>query len=429
MNILQRSAEFVHALTELRDRTAAAWRKCPHCGSENTILYGFYYRHPWALFRRLDVRVQRHRCKRCGKTYAETSPDLVFKSWYTRSVHRLCVDCACHFGISLRKVAQLVGSLIGQQDGWWRWHPAKEGDPQEKRCYLAHTTVHYWLKKAGKAARKSIKDHLKGISCSGEMGTDGLWARLCGGIKRVALMLIDYQSGLIFPPVIVEGEEAACCWGQMFERAEEAGLQLDQLNGITSDGSQGLLSYLRDKLSGVHQQRCIWHLWRSVGRIMARQIAEAVKGLTDEAAKEKRRELRQELGGLLHNFFDAISYENAEQALTELAAHTCGQALVEWLRPLQDAALMYLMPCHQGLNRVSPEWYWRDFRQRISHGRNHRSEQQLEQALLIWAIHHNFTPAQRRSERKRKYRHPGQSPLEVAGASPGRLSYLDALEV
>jgi hypothetical protein len=326
-------------------------------------------------------------------------------------------------------VAELVRSLIGQQEGWWRWHPVEEGDREEKRCHLGHTTVYSWLKKAGKTARESITDHLKGIRCSGEMGTDGLWARLSGGIKRVALMLIDYQTGLIFPPVVVEGEEAAYNWGQMFDRAEEAGLRIDELNGITSDGSQGLLSYLRDKLPGVHQQRCIWHLWRSAGRIMLRKIAEAVKELTEEAAKEKRRELRRELSRLLHNFFDAMSYENAEQALTELAAHTCGQALVEWLRPLQDAALMYLMPCHKGLNRVSPEWYWRDFRQRISRGRNHRSDERLEQALLIWAIYHNFTPAQWRSERKRKYRHPGQSPLEVAGAPPGRLSYLDALGV
>jgi len=66
---------------------------------------------------------------------------------------------------------------------------------------------------------------------------------------------------------------------------------------------------------------------------------------------------------------------------------------------------------------------------RLSHGRNHGSERRLEQALLIWAIYHHFTPAQRRKERKRHYRHPGQSPLEVAGAPPGKLSYLDALGV
>ncbi len=55
--------------------------------------------------------------------------------------------------------------------------------------------------------------------------------------------------------------------------------------------------------------------------------------------------------------------------------------------------------------------------------------ERARQAALVWAIYHNFEPAQRRSERKRCYRHPGQSPLQVAGAPPGEISYLDALAV
>ena len=46
------------------------------------------------------------------------------------------------------------------------------------------------------------------------------------------------------------------------------------------------------------------------------------------------------------------------------------------------------------LQWVSPEWYWRDFRLRLSRERNHRSEPRLERAALLWAIYHNFEPAQ-----------------------------------
>jgi transposase-like protein len=429
MNILERSAAFVQSLIDLAQRSATGWRQCPHCGSMNTIRNGHYARRPWDVGERLVVPIQRHLCRNCKRSYSEESPELIYKSWYTRAVHRFCMDRWTHDGTSYRHVAELARSLMGRQERWFWWHPIEEGDPEKRNCNLSHTTVFRWRSRAGEEARKSVKDHLKGIACSGEMGTDGLWARLRRGIKRVALILIDYESGLIFPPVIVEGEEAASYWGQLFGRAEEAGLEPEKLNGVTSDGSPGLLSYLRERLPGVHQQRCIWHLWRNAVGIMRREIAEAVKDLAEEAAQEMRGELRRELTRLLHSFFDALSYENAEQALAELGAHAGGKALVEWLRPLQDAALMHLMACHQGLNRVSPEWYWRDFRQRISRGRNHGSEERLEQALLIWAIYRNYTPAQMRSERKRKYRHPGKSPLEVAGAPPGRLSYLDALGV
>jgi hypothetical protein len=119
--------------------------------------------------------------------------------------------------------------------------------------------------------------------------------------------------------------------------------------------------------------------------------------------------------------FDASSYEQGEQALSNLAAHPWGNALACFLHPLLDAALMHLLPCHQGLLRVSPEWYWRDFRQRLSRGRNHGSNQRLERASLIWAVYYNFTPAQRRYEHKRHYRRPGQSPLDMAEGPALRL--------
>ena len=299
MNILERSAVFVQLLKDLGQRKETGCRQCPHCKSFNTIRYGYYTRRPWDMGERLTVLVQRHKCHNCKRSYSEESPELVYKSWYTRPVHRFCVDCGVRDGVSYRHIAELARSLMGRQERWSLWHPGEEGDQGKQTCNLAHTTVFCWHGRAGQEARKSVTDQLKEIACSGEMGTDGLWARLGDGIKRVALMLIDYESGLIFPPVIADGEDAACYWGQMFDRAEEAGLQIDELNGITSDGSQGLLSYLRDKLSGVHQQRCIWHLWRSAARIMLRQIAEAVKELTEEAAKEMRRELRRELSRLL----------------------------------------------------------------------------------------------------------------------------------
>ena len=162
---------------------------------------------------------------------------------------------------------------------------------------------------------------------------------------------------------------------------------------------------------------------------MAQQVKAAIHGLKGEAARKVAEEVRDRLGGAIHAILDAASYDEAEQALARLRLLEWGEPLARWLEPLLDAALMHLLPCHQGLLRVSPEWVWRDFRLRLSHGRNHGSELRLERALLVWAIYHNFTPAQWRSEQKRKYRHPGQSPLEAAGAPPGKLSYLDALGV
>jgi len=44
---------------------------------------------------------------------------------------------------------------------------------------------------------------------------------------------------------------------------------------------------------------------------------------------------------------------------------------------------------------------------------------------LVWAIYHNFTSAQWRSDRKRHRRRSGQSSLEAAGAAPEEISCSD----
>ena len=215
----------------------------------------------------------------------------------------------------------------------------------------------------------------------------------------------------------------------MFERAQQAGLTLDKIRAVTSDGAQGLHAYIERGLEWVRQQRCVWHLWRNLSTELARAASAAAQTLTREDAKQARKHVREELGKLIHNVIDALSYDQAEAALAALRGHPQGVAIGKKLNVLLDQILTHRLPSCRGVQRVSPEWYWRDFRQRLSHGRNHRTDQRLERATLVWAIYHNFEPAQWRSERKRHYRHPGQSALEVAGVPPGQVSYLDALGV
>jgi hypothetical protein len=243
------------------------------------------------------------------------------------------------------------------------------------------------------------------------------------------LLAVDNVSGLIYPPVVVENEERASAWQQLLERAQAAGLDLQHLRGICSDGANGLLSFLRHELSWVEQQRCVWHIWRGLSGDLGRAVSQAVRGLAQETAKTVRKTVRAELVKLIRGVIDAQDAEAAESALQQLLAHPQGQALGRQLSALMDRLLVYQMAYCRGLQRVSPEWYWRDFRLRLSHGRNHRSEQRLERAALLWAVYHNFEPAQWRSEHKRHYRHPGKSALHVAGVPPGQVSYLDALGV
>lgn len=428
MNIVERGRSWLQKLRDLAGRTAWAWRRCPYCGQSETWKHGSYSRRPWFLEGKQTVVVQRHWCRLCQRTYSEQSALLVRGSWYARDVHRVAVDEWQYLGGSMRRTAEWLRSWLGRQERWRQWRPLDAAPEERERCWLSASTVARWLDRAGQVAATSVQDQLRGAEQSGQMGTDGLWARLRGGAKGVVLGLMDSATGLLWPPVVAS-DEGEAAWEALFTRAKQAGLDLDRLRGVTSDGATGLGRYLVRGLAWVNHQRCVWHVWRQLGGEFRTRAAEAARGLVGAAALRQRRQVRRELADLVRAVLDAAGEAAAQQALGALAAHPFGTRLAQLVAAELDALRIYQCPFNRGLLRVGPEWYWRDFRLRLSHGRNHGSSARLERAALVWAVARNFTPAQGRSERKRHYRAPGQSPLQRAGLAPEGISYLDALAV
>jgi transposase-like protein len=423
MNIVERGRVFLQSLIAVAGWGAWEWKRCPHCGSMLTIKNGSYRRRPWLLAGRQEVRVQRHLCHQCGRTYGEQSALWVRGSWYGREVHRAAIDHWQHLGTSLRRTAEVMRSWLGRQERYLHWCPLAEEAEEGERCHLAASTVHRWLDRAGQAAQASVPGQLEGISQSGLLGADGLWVRLRGGAKRVVLMLTDSVSGVVWPPVVAHGEESVGPWQRVFEQARQAGLAWEEIRGVTSDGAKGILSVLHRHLPWVQHQRCVWHILRNLSGMIAQAAA------LQERNEEVRDPVRAELTRLIHGIIDAQDYAQAEAALVRLYSHPQGSAIGHFLNQQFDRILVHLVAYYHGLQRVTPEWCWRDFRLRLSHGRNHGSDTRVERAGLVWAIYRNFEPAQERSERKRHYRHPGLSPLHVAGVPPNRITYLDALGV
>ena len=431
MNIVERGRAFLQGLWALAGRKAWEWRRCPRCGETATCKWGHYERRPWFLSGRQTVRVQRHRCHGCGRTYSEQSALLVRGGWYAREVKRSALDHWQHLGTSMRRVAEVLRSWLGRQERWQVWRPLDPAPSDATACHLSASTIERWLDQAGVTATARVGEQLAGVESSGQLATDGLWVRLRGGTKRVVLALVDNVTGVVWPPVVVAGESTAGAWATLFARAEQAGLVLSELRGIASDGATGLESYRRQALPWVSHQRCVFHLWRGLSGAFAAAVATVVAAaeLTGAAARQAARQTRRTLIDLVRAVFDAASDAEAQAVLARLAAHQLGAPLAALVAVHLEAARYYQCGYNQGLGRASPEWLWRDFRLRLGHGRNQGAEPRLERAALLWAIYHNFAPAQDRSERKRTYRYPGQSPLAVAGLSPGTVSYLDALAV
>lgn len=154
MNIIERAKHFLQSLVELASRSAWDWRLCPYCGDSLTSKWGSYTRRPWSLEGRKPVKVQRHRCERCQRTYSEQSAWLVRGSWYAREVHRCAIDHWQHVGSSLRRTAEWVRSFLGHQERWCLWRPLD--GPGRERCYLSASSVHRWLDRAGLRAKATV---------------------------------------------------------------------------------------------------------------------------------------------------------------------------------------------------------------------------------------------------------------------------------
>ena len=429
MDIMARGRAFVESLVAIGRRREVDRRRCRVCESSQVYKHGSYTRHPWELEGRQAVVVQRYRCQSCGATHSDEDADLPPRAWYARSVRRLAMDWWLHGGSSLRRVAEMVRSLVGHQERWHIWHPTRVREAGAAHCRLSHSTLQRWLDQAGERATRQTEGLYAEVPCTGQLGADGLWARLRGGAKRVLLMLRESVTGLLWPPVVARGEEAAATWAALFSQARDAGLAWEEIRAVVSDGSQGLLSYLRHALPWVYQQRCIFHIWRNLSGELARQAKRAAASLAGAAAKEERARVHGELRALVRGVLDAPDFAAAEEALAQLQAHAQGGALWEVLNARFLELFAHLMPQHRGVGRVTPEWMWRDFRLRLGRGRNAGCEERLRRTGLLFSIYRNFTPAQARQERSRHYRHPGRSALEVAGVDLKGCSYLDVLEV
>ena len=136
MNIVERARRFWQGLRDLAGRTEWNWRICPHCGGTLTEKWGGYRRRPWYLEGRQVVRVQRHRCQECRKTYSEQSALLVRRSWYGREVHRFAIDHWQHVGSSVRRTAELLpqAAEIAPCRSMDYGHPPYSGPAVNRTC-------------------------------------------------------------------------------------------------------------------------------------------------------------------------------------------------------------------------------------------------------------------------------------------------------
>ena len=332
-----------------------------------------------------------------GGRYSERSALLVRGSWYAREVHRCAIDHWQHVGSSARRTAEVLRSWLGRQERWQLWRPLDRPPAERERCHLSASTVERWLDRAGRRPRRTVGGQLAGCA---ELGAAGDRRAVGAAAGR------DHAGG-------------ACCWstasaGWSGRRSwwprrgdgpalgdgcstarTSGGAGAETLRGVASDGAPRA-GELPDGGAGVGQPPALRlpPLARPGGRAGARRRRRGRRrrwpGRPPTAA---RRQARRELVGLVRG-----GPGRPERGRGPGGAGRPGGARARGRparagrrapggRPGPPAAATTA-----AWRARRPEWLWRDFRLRLSHGRNHGSEQRLERAALVWAIYHNFTP-------------------------------------
>ena len=212
MTIMERGRAFLQWVRGLAQRTPWDARQCPTCGGHDTWKHGSYRRRPWTLTGRQTVVMQRYWCRRCRRTFTPELAEVARRCRYGRDVRRCAIDLWQHGGSSMRRTAEWVRSVVGRQERWCLWRPWAAAPSQAACCRLGANTVHHWLDEAGRRAEQAMRRGLADVPSSGQLGADGLWAKLTSKTKAVVLLLSDCVTAVVYPPVVVATEDDPAAW-------------------------------------------------------------------------------------------------------------------------------------------------------------------------------------------------------------------------
>ena len=140
--------------------------RCPQCSSNQ------YHRYGWYIYK---GQFQRFKCTRCGKVYTEVTNRNLPRYRHSLRTISLATKCYLHYGLSFRKVAELLYDLYNLQ--------------------ISHTSIANWFRLFGKQAKK----FQRGLSLpiSGNWHLDETFVKVRGRWHYVFAILSEWRRVLL----------------------------------------------------------------------------------------------------------------------------------------------------------------------------------------------------------------------------------------
>jgi hypothetical protein len=360
-------------------------------------------------------------CHLCQRTYYVADPRREKYARYTRQVQRKSLDMYFHLGASLRGVTAFLRSEINDTERGRIWNPLSRLQPAPAQpVKLHHTTIWRWEQKVGQTALHDLKvGRWRGVvRFSGALVADATGLAVRG--SNVSIHWIgDAVTGLGLRLQRLSQEGNLSIQGQFRAVLQTWHLSPNQVRVLLSDGAQVYQFTLHHLLRHTQQQRCLFHLWRN--------ILPTIHRYRDQAGQP----LATELIVALHKVWQADNIEHAHRVLTKirykwrdfqllhpilsLIARTLPEAMTHTSRPIAN------MGCTSNV----AERFYRRYKQRIRRMGCFMSAQGCDRFNAAWQVYINLERSQHRKERKKKYRYPDRSPIEVAQGDCLDLTWLD----
>jgi transposase-like protein len=420
MNILEQARAFVESLLGQTEG-----KRCPHCGLRLTKRNGSYRRVVRDVGGPIEVRVQRYWCHVCDRSYSQGDQRWARWGRYARRVQRKALDLYVYLGGSLRAVSEVMrGEVVagaGRSRVWEPW--LAEAEAGVPGACLSHVTVWRWGQRAGeRAMAHRLAGAWRGVlRASGQLVADATVVCVRGMWHSIHL-IAELTSRVPLSLERLAAEQAEALAGRFRAALHAWGLKASQVKLLVSDGASPYCGVLEKVLRQAAHQRCLYHLWRN--------ILPAIRAYKDQAGETAALFVRFAIKAL----WRIATLEEAYLGLEDLERTFGGvQALQDTLRTirrtLREAMAHTRDPTFTERTSTVAERFFRGYKGRTKRMGCFMSLPGCDHFTAAWQVYAAFQPCQLRKERKRHYCYPGQSPLQIAQADVGCLSWLDALQI
>ena len=253
--------------------------RCPYCGRKKVVKNGFTSRSlVFKKIGRTDVKVQRYKCKECGKSFQTDLTALVDKnSNFTNELKEGSMHFISDYLGSLNNVCKTFKEIFGIR--------------------VSHQTIENWL-----FSKENIISFDLG-RCSGYYVFDVEWVKVKGKWKY-RHTLLDSVSNLIVADAVYDTES---------EKTVKHFISKSTANrnkiAITTDLDHKYASII-PKL-GFKHQFCIWHAKKSLNKLLKNYKVKFK--LSEEEYEECKNQLNW-----IKNLFDLNNFDFAEKELQSL---------------------------------------------------------------------------------------------------------------